>query len=96
MRDKYHKVEVDRYGPGSLEVMDWQNGIVFFCPCDGRRVYITSPPHTVLFDAEGVLTLEPSIGSHENESHPQNWCHFWLKDGKVEMCADTKCPGANL
>ena len=93
---KYHKAEVDVHGPGSREVMDWQNGIVFFCPCDERRVYITSPPHTVTFDAAGVLTLDPSIGYRENERHPQNWCHFFLKDGVATMCADTQCPGAGL
>ena len=82
--------------------MDWQNGIVFLCPCDDRRVYITSPPHSISFDAGGVLTLEPSCGYLESKredgaiSRPQNWCHFWMTDGQPEMCSDAKCPGASL
>ena len=95
----YRKIAVDRHGPGSREVMDWQSGIVFFCPCDERRVYITSPTHTITFDSDGVLTLDPSCGYRESEygqRHPQNWCHFWLKDGEATMVSDSKCPGSEL
>ena len=78
---------------GSRAVVPWADGVVFRCPCDERQVYIQT--HTITFDAEGVLTLHPSCGYREKDSppRPQNWCHFWLKDGEVEMCGDAKCPG---
>ena len=40
---KYHKVATDDHGPGPREVMDWNNGIVFMCPCDERQCYVASP-----------------------------------------------------
>ena len=78
--------------------MEWMDGIVYMCPCDNEQRYITSPPHTISFDADGILTLIPSIGykARQNLDRPQNWCHFFIKDGVVEMCSDAQCPGANL
>ena len=76
--------------------MPWSEGVVFRCPCDHRQMYVASPPHTITFDAEGVLTVNASCGYKGNSQQPQNWCHFWLRDGDVEMCSDAQCPGANL
>ena len=85
--------------------------IVFACPCGGREVYITSPPHTIEFDDAGILvSLGGSVGSrplngphefrmvHGTTLHdlPKNWCHFWIKNGGIEMCSDSKCPGSRL
>ena len=93
---KYSKVPVDDHGPGSREVMDWHNGIVFMCPCDNEQRYITSPPHTISFNDDGVLTLDPSIGyrARQNLNRKENWCHFYIKEGHPTMCGDAQCPGA--
>ena len=74
------------------EVMDWIDGdgcaVVFGCPCGGREVYVCKPPHSVIeFDEEGLLTIEASILS------PKHGCHFFMRKGQVEMCADSTCPG---
>ena len=82
--------------PGT--VIAWADGIIFRCPCDQRQVYVASPPHTISFDSHGYLTLDGSVGSHEDQSRGQkpNWCHFWIKNGNTEMCSDTACPGGSL
>ncbi len=84
-------------------VLCWENdAVIFACPCGGREVYVTSPPHTITFSEDGKLTLDGSVGSKEGwkmvrgvgiDDLPKNWCHFWLKDGEPEMCDDAKCPG---
>lgn len=77
-------------------VIDWSEGIAFWCPCGTRQIYIKCPPHKrASFDEEGLLTVKPSIGAHANPEMgwPVNWCHFFIRDGKVDMCADSGCPG---
>ena len=86
---------------GSLDlgqVVPWMDGVVFKCPCGLRTVYVASPPHKITFSDDGLLTLDGSVGSHADPSRnkPQNWCHFWLKDGESEICDDAKCPGSEL
>lgn len=77
--------------------MDWHNGVVFLCPCEDRQVYIASPPHTITFDDEGVLTLDPSCGyKARSAGRSRNWCHFWVQNGQFKMCEDSKCPGVTL
>ena len=95
---KYRKVPVDDYGPGSREVMDWHQGVVFMCPCDYERRYITSPPHAISFGDDGILSLEPSIGYRERRDldRKENWCHFYIRDGTASMVGDSECPGKNL
>lgn len=95
---KYRKVPTDTPGPGSREVMEWSDGVVFMCPCGERQAYVASPPHTITFDSDGVLTLDPSCGyrAKPDLNRPQNWCHFYIKDGHPEMCDDAQCPGAGL
>ena len=87
----------------SRNVLFWVNEgvgeeIHFRCPCGERMVYVTSPPHTISFDDEGLLTLVGSVGSraslHLSDGKP-NWCHFWLKNGIPKMCFDTRCPGGS-
>ena len=84
--------------------------IVFLCPCGGREVYVTCPPHEATFDDDGRLTLNGSCGSrpvsapHDfrivhgkvHRNLPANWCHFWMKDGETEMVSDARCPGRVL
>ena len=101
MSEKYHKVdevEVSYAGPAGSEVMPWSDGVVFLCPCGERQCYVSSPPHTITFDAEGVLTLDGSVGSRADESRDraENWCHFHIKQGVPTMCSVVQCPGANL
>jgi len=86
---------------------DAPQAIVFVCPCGGREVYVTSPPHLISFDAEGALTLDGSVGSRRvgpspdfrrvhgrNLSDlPANWCHFLVENGVATMCDDAACPG---
>ena len=77
-------------------VVPWRNGVTFRCPCGKRLVHIALPPHkTAEFDANGLLTVDPSIGSKPNphRDRPENWCHFWVKAGEVEMASDAQCPG---
>lgn len=83
-------------------VVTWQFrpeevGVAFRCPCGGRLVAITPQNHAIEFDDEGLLTLEPSCGAHPEPElgRPENWCHFWIKGGQVEMAGDSKCPGGS-
>lgn len=78
-------------------VLKWHEGVIFNCPCGERMVYVAEPPHTIIFDSEGALTLNGSVGSHEDKSRNRksNWCHFFIKEGNVDMCGDSECPGSN-
>ena len=73
----------------------------FNCPCGERLVYVTSPPHKIEFDNDGVLvSLGGSCGYTPKPKmkppRPENWCHFTIKDGVVEtMHSDSKCPGGD-
>ena len=103
MTRKYHKSE----DPESLNVVGgravvrWgdagSDGVVFRCPCDERQCYVASPPHTIKFDADGVVDIKASCGyrKRDNPPRPANWCHFWINDGVPEMCSDAKCPGGS-
>ena len=75
--------------------MPWAEGVAFQCPCGERQCYVAAPPHTITFDGSNVLTLDPSCGFKARGHLPQNWCHFFLKNGQVEMCSDAKCPGGS-
>ena len=70
---------------------------MFRCPCDERQVYVASPPHTIKFDADGVVDIKASCGyrKKDNPPRPANWCHFFINDGVPEMCGDAKCPGGS-
>ena len=60
---------------------------------------MTSPPHKKIeFDADDRLTIEASCGYHGRPDlgRPDNWCHFFMTNGVVKMCGDSKCPGASL
>ena len=77
------------------EVMDWTYdkdcAVVFGCPCGEREVYVTSPPHhKIRFNDSDLLTIEPSVLS------PKHGCHFFMHKGRVKMCGDSTCPGAEL
>lgn len=84
---------------GTRDVIQHSKGVTFNCPCGERRVW-AGPHHTISFDDDGLLTLAPSCGSHAGEingvDRPQNWCHFWIKNGQAEMCGDAQCPGGAL
>ena len=93
---RYRKALEDDLENGILgAVVTLSDGILFRCPCNERQVYVTSPPHVISFSPDGLLTLAGSVGYRENEAleRPANWCHFNVKDGAVEMHADSKCPG---
>ena len=96
---QYRRGTEEELGRVAGVVVDWSDGVVFRCPCNHRQVYVESPPHAITFDAKGVLTLDGSCGYRGKPNmkppRPQNWCHFWLKDGEVEMCSDAKCPGGS-
>ena len=79
-------------------VVPWQDGIVFQCLCNERTVYVASPPHKITFDDNGVLTIKDSCGYREKKNlrREANWCHFFLENGEIEMCSDSKCPGSKL
>ena len=95
MSEKYRRGSGQVLGKGSRKVLELGNNVYFRCPCDERTVYITSPPHTITFEDDGTLTLDGSVGSHEDKGkgRPSNWCHFNVKSGEVEMHSDSICPG---
>ena len=74
-----------------------EEAVEFWCPCGERRVYVTSPPHTIEFAEDGTLaSLGGSCGYRERKGRPDNWCHFTIADGRVEtMHGDSKCPGGD-
>ena len=80
---------------GERVAVPWDRGVIFKCPCGARDMYVASPPHTIKFDEHNALTIHASCGysAKQHPPRPQNWCHFWLKGGEVEMCEDAKCPG---
>ena len=102
--EKYHRQEGSVLAKGSRGVaLDTEGGIHFRCPCAHRRVYVTSPPHGIGFDANGYLSLEGSCGykgsgdPEDPENYrPQNWCHFSVSAGGFTMHGDSKCPGKDL
>lgn len=94
-------------------VLSWANeggtveAIVFLCPCGGREVYVTAPPHQIEFDDDARLVLNGSVGSRPVgdddfrmvhgealRNLPENWCHFGLSNGTPFMYADAACPGS--
>ena len=98
MSARYVKCSEQDLVCGSRAVVPWNDGVVFRCPCDDRQVYIATPPHEIAFDAEGVLTVNQSMGYRAKPNmdppRPQNWCHFHIKQGNPTMCDDAQCPGA--
>ena len=90
---KYTKAQEHDLGKRAGAVVPWDEGVVFRCPCDERQVYVASPPHTISFGADGALTLDGSVGMRAHGDHERNWCHFWIKGGVAEMCADAGCLG---
>ena len=99
--NKYRQGPGSVFEKGSRKVLIWENDGVgteahFRCPCGQRSVYVTSPPHTVTVDDDGLVTLDGSVGMRRDDARGDgvaNWCHFWLKSGIPEMCGDSRCPG---
>ena len=90
---KYRRVPGKVIRKGSRDVVEIDQGVEFMCPCGDRSVYAASPPHSIAFDKDDVLTLDPSCGYGENSEHPANWCHFHIHDGVPKMVDDAQCPG---
>lgn len=101
MSELYHRSDSKVLTPESKQVWYREDppAVMFHCPCGKRLVYCTQPPHTIEFNEAGVLvSLGGSCGYHKNEHppRPQNWCHFTIKDGRVEhMHSDSRCPGGD-
>ena len=84
-------------------VLSWDGGdygqsVIFSCPCGEREVYVTERKgHEILFDDDDRLTINGSCGyaPKPDLGRPANWCHFFMRAGEIEMCSDSKCPGAN-
>ena len=106
--NKYRRLPVEDDGEYPPErplreqgpVLFWEESTgkacVFCCPCGEREVYVTSPPHSKIeFDADGLLTIEASI-ARKRRTDDTPACHFWIKNGEVEMCADSTCSGRTL
>lgn len=68
------------------------------CPCGERDIHVTQPPHTIIFDAGGRLTLNGSVGMRPIPSTglPRNWCHLRICAGKAVAYSDARCPGRDL
>ena len=80
-------------------VLHWDVGndgfaVIFLCPCGAREVYVTHQKgHRLEFDGDGRMTIHGSIGG-SGRWKGDNLCHFFVRAGEVEMCADVKCPGS--
>ena len=97
--NKYIKVAKEALNASAQgEVVAHRDGVIFRCPCNERNVYVASPPHEIAFDDDGLLTLTGSCGYAERVDlgRPANWCHFFIKNGEMEMCPDSQCPGSEL
>lgn len=50
--------------------------------------------HTVTFDDEGIMTVKESmINRPEAQQRDGFVCHFFIRQGKVQMVNDSTCPG---
>ena len=93
--EKYKLVEGRSITEGKRYVVEYENGVLFYCPCGERPVGLSTRVHTISFP-DGLLHVEPSCGYHEDKQHPTNWCHFYIKNGIPKMCGDSQCPGKEL
>ena len=92
----YRIADESELGKAAGAVVKWDAGVIFRCPCSERQVYVASPPHTISWDVDSELNLDGSVGSRAqgySPARPANWCHFFIKNGEAEMCADAQCPG---
>lgn len=101
---KYYK-GIDRtFDKGSRHVFVYQNEAHFMCPCGERLVKVIPSIHSIEFDEQGIMTIDPSCGSKEmyygippnRIKAPKGWCHFYIKNGLPEICEDSQCPGKDL
>ena len=99
----YRRVPTSQTEPSPKDVgpvlhFPWVGSVEFRCPCGEQVIYVTQPPHGIIFDEDGRLTLDGSCGSHEQPHlvppQPANWCHFFVEGGKAKMCDDAQCPGS--
>ena len=70
--------------------------VIFSCPCGEREVYVTEQTgHKISFDEDERLSILGSCGyrAKPDLGRPDNWCHFFMTHGEVEMCGDAQCPG---
>ncbi|MCY3730057.1 MAG: hypothetical protein OXF98_01840 [Rhodospirillaceae bacterium] len=67
--------------------------VYFRCPCNGREICVSSPPHGISFSEDGLLSLKGSVGYRARGDRPENWCHFDVSDGVMSMYGDALCPG---
>ena len=81
--------EHNHYGRGRR---DWR----LKCPCGEREGLLLGDRHAVTFDEDGLCTVHPSLGYEATDEHPANWCHYFIRQGRVEMCGDARCPGAEM
>ena len=99
VNQKYHLVAeyAPRRNPRGV-VSHGKRLVILRCPCGERDTAVSSPPHEIDFDGDGVLNIGGSVGSapRPDLGRPENWCHFFVWAGVPEMCADAKCPGALL
>ena len=99
---KHHSPDMERPlrtpGPVLFAEDRGEQGVVFSCPCGEREVYVTTQNgHRFEWDDDERLTIHGSCGyrAKPDLGRPDNWCHFFIRGGEVEMCSDSKCPGAN-
>lgn len=111
---RYHRIDTEhlRREDNPRSVVHWKDAhheaINFLCPCGQRSIYVTSPPHIITFDENGILeSLGGSCGyrpvqevrNKQGEvviqAKPENWCHFTIDNGIATMHNDSQCPGRN-
>lgn len=75
-----------------------KESVICSCPCGETEYWIAR--HNISFDAEGKLTIDPSILKEgyvlrtvENYNYR---CHSFIRNGKFEMVGDSTCPGKDL
>ena len=85
-------------------IQDDEGRLHFRCPCGRRPIALATrqadggkDTHSTTINADGVLSVHNSIGSHadsyiDGELRPSNWCHFTIRDGKPYRYTDSQCP----
>ena len=76
MTEKYRRTPGTVLHAGTREVLVDGDGVHFYCPCGERMVYAASPPHTITFDADGLLTLDPSCSYRQEQRAPKRLVSF--------------------
>ena len=99
--NKYRRIEGTVLPRHAGPVVDSGGITSFRCPCFTRQICVfnqTHPEtkgHQVSWDANGLLTIQGSLGALPTASYPkEHWCHGDMTGGVFSLHDDSICPGA--